>query len=122
MEGLGPWAVMRGATFDCGLAVVAEAPALPVVDVLPAASLLGVELQPATPPAIATIAIAGPLLLAAVRFLQLAPVDRSFPWDECRRFPDPCFRFAVAAHLTHVNAKRGLGSRVQLVQRRRGTP
>ena len=39
MDGLGPSAVMRGATFDCGLAVVADA-ALPAVDVLLAALLL----------------------------------------------------------------------------------
>jgi hypothetical protein len=81
---------MRGATFDCGLAVVAEAPALPVADVLLAALLLlGEELQPATPIATATIAIAAPLLLAAVRFIQLAPVDRASPQDNYRRFPEP---------------------------------
>src|ERR1700685_3485701 len=72
MEGLGPWAVMRGATFDCGLAVVAEVPALPVVDVLLAVLLLlGDEPQPAKPMAIATIAIP---VLASVRFIALAPV------------------------------------------------
>src|ERR1700733_3194968 len=72
MEGLGPWAVMRGATFDCGLAVVAEVAALPVAAVLLAALLvLGEELQPAKPMATATIAIP---VLASVRFIALAPV------------------------------------------------
>src|SRR5271170_4258047 len=72
MEGLGPWAVIRGATFDCGLAVVAEVAALPVADVLLAALLLlGDELHPAKPMAIATIAIP---VLASVRFIALAPV------------------------------------------------
>src|SRR5271156_6365634 len=90
MEGLGPWAVIRGATFDCGLAVVAEVAVLPVADVLLAALLLlGEEPHPATPMAIATIAIVAPLLLAAVRFIQLAPVDRASPRDNYRRFPDP---------------------------------
>src|SRR6202167_210115 len=71
MEGLGPWAVIRGATFDCGLAAVAE---LPVADVwLAALLLLGEELQPATPMAIATTAIVIPVL-ASVRFIALAPV------------------------------------------------
>jgi hypothetical protein len=81
--------VIRGATFDCGLAVVAEVAALPVADVLLAALLLlGEELQPAKPMAIATIAIVAPLL-AAVGFIQLAPVDRaSPPRDNYRRFPD----------------------------------
>src|ERR1700744_1490086 len=74
MEGLGPWAVMRGATFDCGLAVVAEVAALPAADVLLAALLLlGEELQPATPMAIAATAIVIPVL-ASVRFIALAPV------------------------------------------------
>src|SRR5277367_3086966 len=83
MEGLGPWAVIRGATFDCGLAVVAEVAVLPVADVLLAALLLlGEELHPATPMAIATIAIVAPLLLAAVRFIQRAPVDRASPRDK----------------------------------------
>src|SRR5271163_1257670 len=82
MEGLGPWAVVLGATFDCGLAVVAEVAALPVADVLLAALLLlGEELHPATPTAIATIAIVAPLR-AAVRFIQLAPVDRASPPDK----------------------------------------
>src|SRR5271154_1734126 len=83
MEGLGPWAVIRGATFDCGLAVVAEVAAPPVADVLLAALLLlGEELHPATPMVIATIAIVAPLLLAAVRFIQRAPVDRASPPDK----------------------------------------
>src|ERR1700678_1881344 len=72
MEGLGPWAVVRGATFDCGLAVVAEVAALPAADVLLAALLLlGEEPQPGKPMAIATIAIP---VLASVRFIALAPV------------------------------------------------
>src|SRR5271155_2081719 len=83
MERLGPWAVIRGATFDCGLAVVAEVAALPVADVLLAALLLlGEELQPAKPMATATIAMVAPLLLAAVRFIQLAPVARASPRDK----------------------------------------
>src|SRR6202034_259980 len=74
MDGLGPWAVMRGATFDCGLAVVAEVAALPVVDVLLAALvLLGEELHPVKPMATATTAIVIPVL-ASVRFIALAPV------------------------------------------------
>src|ERR1700733_8824580 len=102
MEGLGPRGVVRGATFDCGLAVVAEVVALPVADVLLAALLLlGEELQPARPMAIATIAIVAPLLLAAVRFIELAPVDRASPRDNYRRFPDqprwPCSRAAIYA-------------------------
>jgi hypothetical protein len=40
--------------------------------------LLGEELQLATPMATATIAIVAPLH-AAVRFIQLAPVDRASP-------------------------------------------
>ena len=89
MEGLGPWAVIRGATFDWGLAVVVEVAALPVLDVLLAALLLlGEELQPAKPMAIATIAIVAPLL-AAVGFIQLAPVDLASPRDNYWRFPDP---------------------------------
>src|SRR5271168_3359534 len=76
MEGLGPWAVMRGATFDCGLAVVAEVAALPVLDVLLAALLLlGEELHPAKPMATATIAIP---VLASLRFIALAPVGWAF--------------------------------------------
>src|SRR5271156_4577213 len=80
MEGLGPWAVIRGATFDCGLAVAAEVAALPGADVLLAALLLlGEEPHPAKPMAIATIAIP---VLASVRFIQLAPVDRASPPDK----------------------------------------
>jgi len=35
------------------------------------------------------VAMVAPLLLAAVRFIQLAPVDRASPQDNYRRFPDP---------------------------------
>src|ERR1700689_1358344 len=74
MEGLGPWAVMRGATFDCGLAVVAEVAALPVADVLLAALLLlGDELHPVKLIPIATTANVI-TVLASVRFIALAPV------------------------------------------------
>src|SRR6202034_68890 len=71
MEGLGPWAVMRGATFDCGVAAVAEVAA---VELLPAALLLlGDEPHPAKPMAIATTAIVVPVLVS-VRCIALAPV------------------------------------------------
>src|SRR5271156_1241804 len=102
MEGLGPWGVIRGATFDCGLAVVVEVDALPVVDVLLAALLLlGEELQPAKPMATATIAIVA-LLPAAVRFIQLAPVDRASPRGQIiGSFPtqprSPCSLAAIYA-------------------------
>jgi hypothetical protein len=77
MEGLGPWAVIRGATFDCGLAVVAEVAALPVADVLLAALLLlGEELQPARLIPTATTVMVIPVL-ASARFIALAPVGRA---------------------------------------------
>src|ERR1700748_3920388 len=82
MLGVGPSTESRGATFDCGLAVVAEVAALPAADVLLAPLLLlGEELHPATPLATAAIAIGAPLR-AAVRFIQLAPVDRASPQDK----------------------------------------
>src|ERR1700722_14375834 len=77
MDGLGPWAVIRGATFDCGLAVVAGVAALPVVDVLLAALLLlGEEPQPARLIPTATTVMVTPVL-ASVRFIALAPVGQA---------------------------------------------
>src|ERR1700742_1994635 len=113
MLGFGPSTESRGATFDCGLAAVAEVGVLPEAELLPAPLVLvDEEPQPAKPMAIATIAIVAPPL-AAVRFIQLAPVDRASPRDKLSAFSRPsldravrrlrstrfsrCFRFAPAA-------------------------
>jgi hypothetical protein len=62
--------VVRGATFDCGLLVV------DVVDVLLAAwLLLEGEPHPTKPMPRAVMAIATPLI-AAIRFIQIVPVDQ----------------------------------------------
>jgi hypothetical protein len=89
IEGFGPSAAIRCATFDCGFCAADEVAALPVADVLLAALLLlGEEPQPAKPMATATIAIVAPLR-AADRFIRLAPVDRASPPDKFSALPDP---------------------------------
>src|ERR1700743_1778745 len=82
MLGFGPSTESRGATFDCGFAAADEVPAVPEAELLPAPLVLvDEEPQPARPMATATIAMVAPLL-AAVRFIQLAPVDRASPRDD----------------------------------------
>lgn len=69
--GLGPGTVVRGATFDCGLAVVVGAAVVAVDVVLDVLLLLGVEPEPhpTTPMPKATITTAAPLT-AAVRLIN----------------------------------------------------
>jgi hypothetical protein len=80
MDGFGPSAAIRCATFECGVCAVdeVELAALPVVDVLLAALLLlGEELHPAKPMATAITAIAAPPR-AAVRFITTSSCRSGF--------------------------------------------
>src|SRR5579875_1029716 len=74
MVGFGPSAVIRGATFDCGLALDAEVAA---AELLPAPLVfVDEEPQPARPMAAATTAMVRPVH-AGPRFIVLGPVGRA---------------------------------------------